>query len=60
MIAIQPRSFNARAAIVSACASGKLVGLITRKDLLQVRASITQSEGERRAYFSPASLRGRG
>ena len=41
-------------------ASGELVGLITRKDLLQVRASITQSEGERRAYFSPASLRGRG
>lgn len=41
-------------------ASGRLVGLITRKDLLQVRASITQSEGERRAYFSPASLRGRG
>ena len=40
--------------------SGKLVGLITRKDLLQVRASITQSEGERRAYFSPASLRSRG
>ena len=41
-------------------ASGRLVGLITRKDLLQVRASITQSEGERRAYFSPVSLRGRG
>jgi Mg2+/Co2+ transporter CorC len=40
--------------------NGRLVGLITRKDLLQVRAGISQSEGERRAYFSPASLRGRG
>ena len=33
--------------------TGRLVGLVTRKDLLQVRASVTQSEGERRAYFSP-------
>jgi CBS domain-containing protein len=37
--------------------TGRLVGLITRKDLLQVRASVTQSEGERRAYFSPAKRR---
>jgi CBS domain-containing protein len=34
-------------------ATGRLVGLVTRKDLLQVRASVTQSEGERRAYFAP-------
>ena len=38
--------------------SGRLVGLVTRKDLLQVRASVTQSEGERRAYFvAPARRR---
>ena len=37
--------------------TGRLVGLVTRKDLLQVRASVTQSEGERRAYFSPTSRR---
>jgi CIC family chloride channel protein len=37
--------------------TGRLVGLITRKDLLQVRASVTQSEGDRRAYFSPARRR---
>jgi CBS domain-containing protein len=53
------QSDQGRLPVVDA-ASGRLVGLITRKDLLQVRASITQSEGERRAYFSPASLRGRG
>ena len=34
-------------------ATGRLVGLVTRKDLLAVRASVTQSEGERRAYFTP-------
>jgi CBS domain-containing protein len=33
--------------------SGRLVGLVTRKDLLQVRAHVRQSEGERRAYFMP-------
>jgi CIC family chloride channel protein len=32
-------------------ASGVLVGLVTRKDLLQVRASVVRAEGERRAYF---------
>jgi chloride channel protein, CIC family len=34
-------------------ASGALVGLITRKDLLQVRASVTRSERERSVYFLP-------
>ncbi|MBV9997363.1 MAG: chloride channel protein [Caulobacteraceae bacterium] len=37
--------------------SGRLVGLLTRKDLLQVRASVRQSEGERRAYLVPARRR---
>lgn len=32
-------------------ASGALVGLLTRKDLLQVRAGVARSEGERRAYL---------
>ena len=32
--------------------SGALVGLISRKDLLQVRAGITRLEGDRQAYFS--------
>jgi chloride channel protein, CIC family len=31
--------------------SGVLVGLLTRKDLLQVRAGVVRSEGERRAFF---------
>ncbi|MCJ2140563.1 chloride channel protein [Methylobacterium sp. E-066] len=31
--------------------SGALVGLITRKDLLQVRATTVRAEAERRAYF---------
>lgn len=31
--------------------SGKLVGLLTRKDLLLVRTRATQAESERRAYF---------
>lgn len=39
--------------------SGRLVGLVTRKDLLRVRASVTQSEGERRAYFLPPMRRAR-
>jgi H+/Cl- antiporter ClcA/CBS domain-containing protein len=34
-------------------ATGRMIGLVTRKDLLRVRASVTQSEGERRAYFAP-------
>ncbi|WP_158915598.1 chloride channel protein [Caulobacter sp. S45] len=33
--------------------SGVLVGLITRKDLLQVRAASTRDEGHREAYFTP-------
>ncbi|MGX7705789.1 chloride channel protein [Methylobacterium sp. Gmos1] len=33
-------------------ASGRLVGLLTRKDLLQVQASVSRAEGERQAYFS--------
>ena len=32
-------------------ATGMLVGLLTRKDLLQVRAAVARAEGERRAYF---------
>lgn len=32
--------------------TGVLVGLLTRKDLLQVRATAAQAEGERRAYFA--------
>jgi len=31
--------------------SGQLVGLLTRKDLLQVRATLVQAEGERQAFF---------
>jgi H+/Cl- antiporter ClcA/CBS domain-containing protein len=38
-------------------ATGRLVGLVTRKDLLRVRASVAQSEGERRAYFVPTKRR---
>ncbi len=34
-------------------ASGALVGLITRKDLLQVRAAVARTEDERAAYFVP-------
>jgi H+/Cl- antiporter ClcA/CBS domain-containing protein len=37
--------------------TGKLVGLVTRKNLLRVRASIAQSEGERRAYLMPLMRR---
>ena len=33
--------------------TGVLVGLVTRKDLLQVRAAVTRSEGERSAFFVP-------
>ena len=32
--------------------TGALVGLVTRKDLLQVRAAVNRSEGDRRAYFA--------
>ncbi len=37
--------------------TGVLVGLISRKDLLRVRAGVARSEGERQAYF--AARRGR-
>lgn len=33
--------------------TGMLVGLVTRKDLLQVRATVTRSESERSAFFAP-------
>ena len=32
--------------------TGVMVGLLTRKDLLKVRASMARSEGERRAYLA--------
>ena len=31
--------------------TGRLVGLLTRKDLLQVRATVVRAEAERRAFF---------
>jgi CIC family chloride channel protein len=34
--------------------TGVLKGLVTRKDLLKVRASVARTEGERRAYFGPS------
>jgi H+/Cl- antiporter ClcA/CBS domain-containing protein len=37
--------------------TGRLIGLVTRKDLLRVRAAVTRSEDERRAYFAPAKRR---
>jgi H+/Cl- antiporter ClcA/CBS domain-containing protein len=37
--------------------TGVLVGLLTRKDLLQVRAAAARSESERRAYFAPRRRR---
>ena len=33
--------------------TGVLVGLLTRKDLLQVRAAAVRAEDERTAYFAP-------
>lgn len=35
--------------------TGELVGLVTRKDLLQVRATVMEDEGKRRAYFTRRS-----
>lgn len=32
-------------------ASGQLVGLVTRKDLLRIHAATSQLESERRTYF---------
>lgn len=37
-------------------ATGALVGLVTRKDLLQVRATVARTEHERRAYFRPTRV----
>jgi CBS domain-containing protein len=34
--------------------TGVLKGLVTRKDLLKVRASVARTEGERAAYFGPS------
>ncbi|HEY4029307.1 MAG TPA: chloride channel protein [Caulobacteraceae bacterium] len=34
--------------------TGVLQGLVTRKDLLKVRASVARNEGERAAYFGPS------
>lgn len=39
-------------------ATGALVGLLTRKDLLQVRATVVQSERERQVYLSHRTIRG--
>jgi CBS domain-containing protein len=39
-------------------ATGALVGLLTRKDLLRVRATVARSEGERRAFFRASGARG--
>jgi CIC family chloride channel protein len=37
--------------------SGRLVGLLTRKDLLQVRATVVRAEAERRAFFRSRDTR---
>ncbi|KNY22694.1 chloride channel protein [Methylobacterium sp. ARG-1] len=37
--------------------SGALIGLLTRKDLLQVRATTVRAEAERRAYFRRGRVR---
>jgi CBS domain-containing protein len=37
--------------------SGVLVGLVTRRHLLRVRADVSRAEGERRAYFAPVRRR---
>ncbi|MBP1182319.1 chloride channel protein [Methylobacterium sp. PvR107] len=37
--------------------SGRLVGLLTRKDLLQVRATVVRAEAERRAFFRSRGAR---
>ena len=36
--------------------SGRLVGLLTRKDLLQVRATVVRGEAERHAFFRKGRL----
>jgi len=35
-------------------ATGRLVGLVTRKDLLRIHAATSRAEGERQAFFAPA------
>jgi CIC family chloride channel protein len=35
-------------------ATGVLAGLVSRKDLLEIRAQVARSEGERRAFFRPS------
>jgi chloride channel protein, CIC family len=37
--------------------TGRLVGLLTRKDLLQVRATVVRAEAERRAFFRSRGVR---
>jgi hypothetical protein len=37
--------------------TGALVGLLTRRHLLQVRAEVKRAEGERRAYFPTIARR---
>jgi CBS domain-containing protein len=37
--------------------TGKLVGLLTRRHLLQVRADVSRAEGERRAYYPAVRTR---
>lgn len=37
--------------VVTDAGSGALVGIVTRKDLLRVRAAVSASEGERHAFF---------
>jgi len=39
--------------------TGVLVGLVTRKDLLKVRASVARSEKNRSAYLAPRKRRAR-
>lgn len=42
---------------VTDAASGAIVGLLTRKDLLQIRATVVQSERERRIFLSHRMIR---
>jgi CBS domain-containing protein len=37
--------------------TGALVGLLTRRRLLQVRAEVNRAEGERRAYYPTTARR---
>ena len=51
-IEVMLSSGHGRLPVVDA-ATGVLQGLITRKDLLKVRASVARAEGERTAFFRP-------